>query len=51
MLIVPVRPFPYNVSIKYTLECQTEEGNGGWGVISENSSKRNKQGVRKFLKV
>ena len=31
MLIVPVRPFPYNVSIKYTLECQTEEGNGGVG--------------------
>ena len=31
MSIVTVRPFPFNVSIKYTLECQTEEGNGGVG--------------------
>ena len=33
------------------LSAKKKRETGGWGVISENSSKRNKQGVRKFLKV
>ena len=51
MLIVPVRPFPYNVSIKYTLECQTEEGNGGGGLyqkILQNVTNRGLENSWKF---